>query len=206
MDLYQFSVFNCCCSYDSVTMCIVYQLLHLWFKGWIISIGITNYVRSRNCIEKLLIFFVPFPPRYLWPSSSINIFLAFVFSLQIFRLPFNWKTPFGYVIAVIFISAACFATLYVLTLTLSFYASSCWLFIFYVKDISNDVSFLAVGGQSNRCHRKMKERFCKIVQLNSIVKQLSEIKKIDQTTEIYIYYFNFVLADLLMSSMESMNL
>lgn len=77
-------------------------------------------------------------------------------------------------IATIFLSSGFVAALFVLTLTLCFYASSCSLFITFAKDISNDVSFLIVGGQSNRCHRKMKERFCEIIQLDSNVKQLSE--------------------------------
>ena len=90
------------------------------------------------------------------------------------RLPFDWKTPFGYVIATIFITIATFAVLYALTLTLSFYASSCFLFNSFAKDITNNLSVLIVVEQSHRSHRHLKEYLCKIIQLNSNVKQLSK--------------------------------
>lgn len=89
------------------------------------------------------------------------------------RLPFDWRTPFGYLVATIFIAIVACALFYVLTLTLSFYWASCTLFIAFADDISNDVSFLVVGGQSKHSHRRIKERFCKIIQQYSMAKQLS---------------------------------
>lgn len=67
----------------------------------------------------------------------------------------------------------CLAVSSAMTLTYSFYAASCSLFISFAEDISNDVSFLIVGSQTKQSHRKIKDRFCKIVKHYSIAKQLS---------------------------------
>lgn len=115
------------------------------------------------------------------------LFFAYFFLIPN-RLPFNWKTPFGYMIATIFFLAATCAVLYALTLTLSFYAGACYFFISFSKDISNDVPLLIVGGKSKRSHQKMKARFCKIIQLNSTVKQLSRC----WTHHIFIFQCAFI--------------
>lgn len=105
------------------------------------------------------------------------------------RLPFNWKTPFGYLIATVFFSLASWAVLYALTLTLSFYAGACSLFSTFAKDITCQVSRLIVDGKSTRSHKKFKKRFCRIILLDSRVKQLSwswdQHSYIDYSNEIH---------------------
>lgn len=86
------------------------------------------------------------------------------------RLPFNWKTPVGYIVTVIWMSASYFLILSCLLSTIWFYAGCCWLIITFVEDITNDLELLSVGSRSDQ--RRL-ERFGKIIQLHIDVKQLS---------------------------------
>lgn len=129
-------------------------------------------------------------------------------------MPFNWKSPIGYVFATIFISVSSFSILLCLTLTLSFLIGNCWLFISFAKDISSDWMILDFGGRLYRRHPKVKKRIYEIVQLHSDVKQLSdnEISSFDRKkkwckwTSISFFLTFFCLVDLLIDSIRFMNL
>ena len=58
--------------------------------------------------------------------------------------------------------------------TVCFFFGSSWLFILFVKDITEDLEFLNVGGVSrNHSRVKMKQRLCKNIQNYLEIKQLS---------------------------------
>lgn len=88
-------------------------------------------------------------------------------------LPFNWQTPFGYLIASLIQFAAAFAVLLSATAVLGFLVGSCWLFIDTIRDITTDLEYFNVNRSSGQSNRIMKMRFCKIIAFYSDAKQLS---------------------------------
>lgn len=62
--------------------------------------------------------------------------------------------------------------LHISTPTLGFYAGSCWLFVAFIEDITNDLELLNVDGASSHHHKKVKKYFGQIIQLHTDVKQL----------------------------------
>lgn len=66
------------------------------------------------------------------------------------RLPFNLRTPFGYILLLIFYMPGIFCVIYAAVPPICFYAASCLLFIAFVKDIENDLNVLMV----KKSHKK----------------------------------------------------
>lgn len=93
-----------------------------------------------------------------------------------FRLPFDWKTPLGYSAAGFLQFAAGSATFLIAIPNVSFFCSSCWLFIFVADDITNDLmAFNRVKAKKENLVPKLK-RFCEIIQIHSDAKQYATRK------------------------------
>lgn len=90
-------------------------------------------------------------------------------------MPFNWKTPFGYSIALIGESLAGLAMIFMGGPSGVYFVGSSTLIIEFVKDITNDMSNLNVPAFNERNRKKMKKRFYNILQDFSDAKQLSKI-------------------------------
>lgn len=91
-------------------------------------------------------------------------------------MPFNWRTPYGYAIALFLQIVDVSSVLYCATLLFAFFIGSCWLCIVFVNDVANDLSSLDFGNASNgndSDQMLMRERFFNAVQHYSDVKQLS---------------------------------
>lgn len=89
------------------------------------------------------------------------------------RLPFNWKTPIGYFIASIFFAGAIFCLLFGIIPVVCLFIGSCWLFICFAKDMTNELSNLnAIARAKNQ--RELEERFAKVIKMHVNVKQLSK--------------------------------
>lgn len=88
-----------------------------------------------------------------------------------FRLPFNWKTPTAYLIAVSAQSIPIYCTLFCAQSVICFLIGSCWLIDSIVNDIASDLPQLNVGGASNR--NENTKRLCCIVEFFMNAKQLS---------------------------------
>lgn len=94
----------------------------------------------------------------------------------IFRLPFNWRTPFGYLVALTAQSLAAVSTLLCGTTAMSFGIGTCWLFINMAKDIISDFEQLNVADYSKKTSpTKAMQHFCNIVQCYADLKQLSSV-------------------------------
>lgn len=126
--------------------------------------------------------------RYVNSLNYISIFKREQFFPKLsHRLPFNWKTPIGYMIALasewaIIHSAILTAAIFV------FFVGSAWLIICLIKDITNDLSELNITGTSLHSRRELRERFCYIIQFYSDAKQLSvALKTFDYANNINIY-------------------
>lgn len=89
------------------------------------------------------------------------------------RLPFDWKTPFGYAFAMIGFFAAMYAVFLDMSPNLSFTGGSCWLIVTFVEDITNELSQFSADKLQKINHRGLKERFCDVLQQLSDIKQLS---------------------------------
>lgn len=95
-------------------------------------------------------------------------------------MPFDWRTPYGYAIALSLQVADVSTVLYCATLLFAFFIGSCWLCIVFVNDVATDLSLLDFGNASNGSgsidssdRMLVKERFLNAVQHYSDVKQLS---------------------------------
>lgn len=89
------------------------------------------------------------------------------------RLPFNCKTPFGFILYTVFASAGTLCILFNLIQTTCFFIGSCWLYICLAKNLRNDLSLLNVHRKAKERNKKIKECFCQIVQNFADVKELS---------------------------------
>lgn len=89
------------------------------------------------------------------------------------RLPFDWKTPHGYALAFLYESI----TDYIVSLTyiplITVLIGSCWFFIAFVKDITNDLFILDKNEIAKRNDVELTQSFCKIVKFYSDANELS---------------------------------
>lgn len=95
-------------------------------------------------------------------------------------LPFNAKTPFGYLIALAAETATTFVTVFSFVPIISFFVGSAWLAITFIEEITNDLTELNLitkaSHQNNNNNNELKERFCYIIRFYSDTKQLSAMQ------------------------------
>lgn len=91
---------------------------------------------------------------------------------SIFRFPFNWKTPFGYLVAYILNCCATFCVIYGHYMVFCFLIGSSWLTITCVKDITNDLNNLTVKRLTHESQQQLKRSLINIIQFHSDAKQL----------------------------------
>lgn len=89
------------------------------------------------------------------------------------RLPFNWKTPLGYLIAQLAQTLAAYFTLVCLASVLCFLVGSCWLFITFIEDITQNLFVWNNDKTANRNHEDRLKCYCNIIQSYVDVNQLS---------------------------------
>lgn len=87
------------------------------------------------------------------------------------RLPFNWRTPWGYLAAWIIQSVGFLCTLMCIPGFSVMFFGSCWLFASIIKDLANDLPQLNTT-KADRRQYELKARFCRTVQYHSNLKQL----------------------------------
>lgn len=130
---------------------MIWELSHLFFHG-----------RSSMYLQKVDWF----GKRFL---IDLHIWTNIFFS----RLPFNWKTPYTYPIAVAFFAALGFISSTSVIPMMIFFVGSFILFIAFIKDILNDLNDLNGLMKKSRKDERM-QLFCKIIKDSSSVKQLSK--------------------------------
>lgn len=86
------------------------------------------------------------------------------------RLPFDWKTPFGYFIAVVPQAIDVFCVVFNVPPIIGFMYGSCSLIIAFIEDITSEFKALAINERMKPNFMKMKKRFCNIIQLYTDVK------------------------------------
>ena len=101
--------------------------------------------------------------------------MIFWFFLFILRLPFNWRTTYGYPIALFIQCSQTFCAVFPIAPTLCVFVGSCWFFTAFAKDISIDFhNFKANARHLNKHPKKMFTTFCNILKNFSDIKQLSK--------------------------------
>lgn len=111
------------------------------------------------------------------------------------RFPFNWKTPFGYIIAVLSATWLVFSLSLTGALPNFFFAGLCWLLAAFMGDINSDFANFIVRKESKPQNAmQTKARLYKIIRELSRVKQLSAKQKTTQKCS-----FNFHITFLTIS-------
>lgn len=95
------------------------------------------------------------------------------------RLPYNWRTPLGYLVTLIIQTVASLSCILSIVPAICLLVGLCWLIISFVEDVTNDLNALNIGQNTERSRRIMKERFCSIIQLHMELKQLSIAIRMD---------------------------
>lgn len=80
------------------------------------------------------------------------------------RMPFNWHTPLGYFVTYLMEFGSSVATFLCVASIICFLIGSCWLFIYFVKDIADDLSTLNAGEISSKNNKEVMDGFCNIIQ------------------------------------------
>lgn len=94
-------------------------------------------------------------------------------SYIIFRLPFNWQAPFGYLISIVAEGGCLYTILSYCAPLVSFFFGSAWLIICGLDDLSHDLVGLNGNETPNQSHTKAKEHLCRIIRFYQDIKQLS---------------------------------
>lgn len=117
-------------------------------------------------------FEMQFPVWYDWNSScSFESKLSNFNSIE--RLPFDWKTPKGYVISFIFQFILTINLLYsVLCLTI-LAIGTCLILISLAKDIQCYLNLIKMNARDKRNRRKISKKFTHFIRFHSNSKQLS---------------------------------
>lgn len=93
------------------------------------------------------------------------------------RLPFDWKTPLGYLATLSLEFIGAFYTAMFLVAIACFLVGSCWLLISFIEDITSDLSLLTENNETSDGTSDGTSdvivRFYEIVQFYSDVEQLS---------------------------------
>lgn len=90
-------------------------------------------------------------------------------------MPFNWKTPIGYIFAFLFASGSAFAVVYSILPTICFAIGGYWLIIDAVKLIINDFELFCKKALTIDVKetKELKEHLCDVIEDISDIKQLS---------------------------------
>lgn len=92
------------------------------------------------------------------------------------RLPFGWRTPLRYLIAVLPQAAGVFCIVFNVAPVVGFMFGTCLLVIAFIEDITGEFRALGANAEMAKNYMATKKRFCHILQLYSEVKQLSHPK------------------------------
>lgn len=119
------------------------------------------------------------------------------------RLPFNWKTPFGYFIAMVIFAEVTFYILCCGVIGVCLLVGSCWLIQTIVQDISHDVNDFNVSKKKwNQNRMEMKIKFNNFIDDFSYAKQLSGKRNQFSSVKNIFHNLIFLHLDLLRLSMK----
>lgn len=89
------------------------------------------------------------------------------------RMPFDWKTPFGYLVAFIIETTGGYCISYTITCYISFLLASCWMLMFNVNEIRYDLNSINESVKNEDNPSKSIDRFKEFIDFHVKMKQLS---------------------------------
>lgn len=108
-------------------------------------------------------------------STWKSIWSGWMFSTWLFhRLPFNWKTSHGYLLALFLESLASFTVGSIIVPPFCFLIGSCFLITAFVHDIVVKMHYLDVHRRSDGKNKAIKHHLCNIICDISDAKQFSK--------------------------------
>lgn len=121
-------------------------------------------------------YVIPYPILYVLKYEVKRVEKTICnLSFPIQRLPFNWRTPFGYLMALICETCAFICMVCMGSPCVGIFIGSCWLLTAFMKDITYDLSNLSADVKLKRSKQKINAQFTSIVQDFSDAIQLSGI-------------------------------
>lgn len=102
-----------------------------------------------------------------------------------YRLPFNWKTPFGYPFALLFLAAAAYVFMIMIFCILGLIIGFCVFSVALAKDMKINLNLIKMQVGSNIGRKpvlsseteiEIKKNLFDIIRIQSDAKQLSEMK------------------------------
>lgn len=89
------------------------------------------------------------------------------------RMPFDWKTPLGYLIAYLSGIPVIYYIIRFSTCTMTFPAASCGIMIAFSKDIRAELAAINQQSKNRENDAKVMKKVCEIVGFHSVARQLS---------------------------------
>lgn len=149
--------YNCITLFHGFTI-LFGQILHFQHGSGFILLILSIMVRA------LTINFYCF-----WQWLVVMWYFSFIRK----RYPFDWRTPYGYLVAWLAQCAAGTTVGCSVTQFLNLVFGSCWLFIFIAEDIAQDVAAFNIIAATtpDKKSAELMKRFCDMVQIHLDAKQ-----------------------------------
>lgn len=149
------------CNCDSECHHLLLHLLYYRLRLWFLQIFISSNVRTITT-------FTAYRSRI---SHQIQLNRLFC------RFPFDWKTPFGYLVGVSIQGVSMWSVVFCVHNALCLLVGLCWIMIAFIIDIETEFKTLNKkyrhkNGQFIK-YKEFRQQFYQIVQFHSDVKQLS---------------------------------
>lgn len=129
------------------------------------------------------------------------------FPLLLSRVPFNWRTPQGYLMFSIFNAITSVCTVFSTVPTTCYYVGSCWLFIAMAEDIDGNFCLLIDSVKMESSDMQLRKQLCDFIRVYTEVKQLSandfRIISINDIFYIFCSFWNY--SGLLANSTDSLS-
>lgn len=109
--------------------------------------------------------------RHYLHSKIVSFETFLCFFVQ--RLPFNWRTPLGYMIGFLGQLGAFFGFLICCCPPICLYVGFSWLSMSFVRDIEEELNQLNKSNKFRESHKEFQQRIKQIIEFHSEAKQLS---------------------------------
>lgn len=134
-----------------------------------------RFGRSRLCIT---ISYVVIEYGYQFLSSELGfhpkIMFAFIFLQIDYRLPFDWKTPSGFLIALSIQSILSICVMVTLECLAIFGLGTCLMLFPLTKDMKNNLRTISHDARRKKNRSKIIKQFSQFIQFHSKLIQLSD--------------------------------
>lgn len=111
-------------------------------------------------------------PSLAWYVCSAVECILLYRIFHFFRLPFEWRTPFGYLIACSIQFPCVYFHMMVAACSLNFLIGSCRILMSFAKDIKNDLYFLNKNSETNLNRVQLKVKLSEFIEFHAKIKQL----------------------------------